>query len=92
MPYGLSDPAAHSMHLDGPGFTVTDLLKTADVKITVFFEKMRNIRDNFDLSQTVQHQLVNLEKRYCIVMAIFHKFERLFKEVFREETHIDAQE
>lgn len=45
-------------------------------RITVFFEKMRNIRDNFDLSDTVQHQLVNLEKRYCIVMAIFHKFER----------------
>lgn len=32
MPYGMSDPAAHNMNLDGPGFTVTDLLKTADVK------------------------------------------------------------
>lgn len=83
MPYGPSDP-----HVDKQScmcVTVTDLLKAAHTNVFSFLERLRTLRDSTNLSDAVKFHLNKLEKRYCIVYPLYDKFNREWKNVFRED-------
>ncbi|KAL5004312.1 hypothetical protein ScPMuIL_017768 [Solemya velum] len=90
MPYGPNDPQLQCGYLGAPLITVTELLKKSQLKITKLFERMHTIReyvscrDQHYLSEAVQHDLINLEKKFCIDSALFHTFQRLCGLVFRD--------
>ncbi|KAH3811727.1 hypothetical protein DPMN_140142 [Dreissena polymorpha] len=46
---------------------------------------MRHFRDRVDLSEVVRQHFSSVEKRYCIISPLFHRFDREWGTVFREE-------
>lgn len=85
MPYGPLDPQLQCGYLGQPAVTVTDILVKAHVSVQTLFKRMHQIREVISLSDSVKYHLKFLEKKYCIVSALAHTFNRLCKTVFSEE-------
>ncbi|XP_064638736.1 retinoblastoma-associated protein-like [Lineus longissimus] len=84
-PYGMLDLHAENGDLSYPTPTVMDLLKEADVNMATFFQKLRVIKESCKLSEAVLQNIIDLERNYCIVSAIYFKYEKLFDNIFRPE-------
>ncbi|XP_060083368.1 retinoblastoma-associated protein-like [Ylistrum balloti] len=85
MPYGPFDPQLQCGYLEQPAVTVTDILVNAQVSVQTLFRRMHQIRDVVGLSEAVKYHLKFLEKKYCIVSALSHRFNRLCENVFNED-------
>ncbi|XP_033760433.1 retinoblastoma-associated protein-like [Pecten maximus] len=90
MPYGPFDPQLQCGFLEQPAVTVTDILVKAQVRVQTLFRKMHQIRDVISLSEAVKYHLKFLEKKYCIVSALAHRFNRLCENVFNEDQREDT--
>ncbi|XP_013391758.2 retinoblastoma-associated protein-like [Lingula anatina] len=84
VPYGMTDPQVQA--LESPVFTVTKLLQKTDLGIRPFFERLRALKEHGKLSTTVKQNVLGLEKKYCIVAALYDKLEKILAQIFREET------
>lgn len=85
MPYGPFDPQLQCGSLEQPAVTVTDILVRTQVRVQTLFRKMHQIRDVISLSEAVKYHLKFLEKKYCIVSALAHRFNKLCENVFNED-------
>ncbi|OWF52346.1 retinoblastoma-associated protein-like isoform X2 [Mizuhopecten yessoensis] len=90
MPYGPFDPQLQCGYLGQPAVTVTDILVKTQVSVQTLFRIMHQIRDVISLSEAVKYHLKFLEKKYCIVSALSHRFHRLWNNVFHEDQKEDS--
>lgn len=79
-PYGLSDP--QSSCLENMSVTVTELLKTGDIRTTDFFHYMKLLKNAWTLSEAVCHHLRQVEIKFLVSCALFDKFEKMFVDIF----------
>lgn len=71
-----------------PQFTVTDLLLNSNVHFQEFYSHMQKYRDIQNISDAVKDHLQQLGKHFCISSAMFYKFERIFKDVYKQSPNI----
>ncbi|XP_041351519.1 uncharacterized protein LOC121370392 [Gigantopelta aegis] len=76
MPYGPHDPQLQRGFLEAPCVTVSDILQRTNINVTTLFHRMKTVKESCDVSDAVSQHLLLLEKKYCIVSALFHTFER----------------
>ncbi|XP_052214919.1 retinoblastoma-associated protein-like isoform X4 [Dreissena polymorpha] len=81
-PYGPEDPHSDK---SSPCCSLGAILKASDLNFIKFSELMRQFRDRVDLSEVVRQHFSSVEKRYCIISPLFHRFDREWGTVFREE-------
>ncbi|XP_052218213.1 retinoblastoma-associated protein-like [Dreissena polymorpha] len=81
-PYGPEDPHSDK---SSPCCSLGAILKASDLNFIKFSELMRHFRDRVDLSEVVRQHFSSVEKRYCIISPLFHRFDREWGTVFREE-------
>ncbi|XP_052822290.1 retinoblastoma-associated protein [Octopus bimaculoides] len=72
--------------LDPYVFTITDLLKAVDVKVKDFFMYMSRLQEVQSSSQAVNTHLQQLMKRYIITSPMFALFQRIFPQIFKQNS------
>ncbi|KAJ8310627.1 hypothetical protein KUTeg_012492 [Tegillarca granosa] len=76
MPYGPADPQLECGYLGQAVATVTDLLTYSRMRCTTLFQCLHVVGSVMSLSEAVKYHLKFLEKKYCIMSALYHTFER----------------
>lgn len=88
--YGIGAPVSSGQEAPETGSlpTVSHLLHATDINIKTFFEHVGAIEHLFTLSETVKKSLMTLKQKYLITYAIFCKFEKLYKTLFKSPDEV----
>lgn len=68
-----------------PVATVTQLLDVANTNILKFFSSMKEVKDLFPLETKTIQSLLRLERKYCIVSALYHKYEKIMHQLMKSD-------
>lgn len=69
--------------LDSSCFTLTQLLKAVKMNVKAFLGLVRKLDVNLDtISTKVNGALMRLEKKYDVTLALYHRFEKICKNIF----------
>uniref|UniRef100_A0A8C2YGP2 RB transcriptional corepressor 1 n=1 Tax=Coturnix japonica TaxID=93934 RepID=A0A8C2YGP2_COTJA len=66
-----------AIDLDEMTFTFTELLKSLSISVCTFFQFLKEVDVNMDtVSTKVDSTVSRLKKKYDVLLALYHKFER----------------
>ncbi|KAL2310881.1 hypothetical protein Nmel_002560 [Mimus melanotis] len=66
-----------AIDLDEVTFTFTELLKSINISVCMFFQFLKEVDVNMDtVSTKVDSTVSRLKKKYDVLFALYHKFER----------------
>ncbi|NXF08877.1 RB protein, partial [Smithornis capensis] len=66
-----------AIDLDEVSFTFTELLKSISISVCTFFQFLKEVDVNMDtVSTKVDSTVSRLKKKYDLLVALYHKFER----------------
>ncbi|NXE21376.1 RB protein, partial [Ardeotis kori] len=66
-----------AIDLDEVTFTFTELLKSISISVCTFFQFLKEVDVNMDtVSTKVDSTVSRLKKKYDVLLALYHKFER----------------
>ncbi|PKU36898.1 hypothetical protein llap_12797 [Limosa lapponica baueri] len=66
-----------AIDLDEMTFTFTELLKSINISVCTFFQFLKEVDVNMDtVSTKVDSTVSRLKKKYDVLLALYHKFER----------------
>ncbi|RMC07139.1 hypothetical protein DUI87_16595 [Hirundo rustica rustica] len=71
-----------AVDLDEVTFTFTELLKSINLSVCTFFQFLKEVDVNMDtVSTKVDSTVSRLKKKYDVLFALYHKFERISAEL-----------
>ncbi|KAI1241870.1 hypothetical protein IHE44_0005372 [Lamprotornis superbus] len=71
-----------AIDLDEVTFTFTELLKSINISVCTFFQFLKEVDVNMDtVSTKVDSTVSRLKKKYDVLFALYHKFERISAEL-----------
>ncbi|XP_077987637.1 retinoblastoma-associated protein-like [Glandiceps talaboti] len=68
-----------------PCITLSHILSTGDMNIVVFCKKMRSLRNDVPISESVINHLITIERKFIVVAPLYNKFEKIYNTVFQDE-------
>ncbi|NXG52803.1 RB protein, partial [Psilopogon haemacephalus] len=75
-----------AIDLDEMTFTFTELLKSVSVSVCTFFQFLKEVDVNMDtVSTKVDSTVSRLKKKYDVLLALYHKFERTCGLIYLEQ-------
>ncbi|NWU93501.1 RB protein, partial [Upupa epops] len=75
-----------AVDLDEVTFTFTELLKSISVSVCAFFQFLKEVDVNMDtVSTKVDSTVSRLKKKYDVLLALYHKFERTCGLIYLEQ-------
>ncbi|NXA33869.1 RB protein, partial [Eudromia elegans] len=75
-----------SIDLDEMTFTFTELLKSISISVCMFFQFLKEVDVNMDtVSTKVDSTVSRLKKKYDVLLALYHKFERTCGLIYVEQ-------
>ncbi|XP_062422987.1 retinoblastoma-associated protein isoform X1 [Rhea pennata] len=75
-----------SIDLDEMTFTFTELLKSISISVCIFFQFLKEVDVNMDtVSTKVDSTVSRLKKKYDVLLALYHKFERTCGLIYVEQ-------
>ncbi|NXE46803.1 RB protein, partial [Casuarius casuarius] len=75
-----------SIDLDEMTFTFTELLKSVNISVCTFFQFLKEVDVNMDtVSTKVDSTVSRLKKKYDVLLALYHKFERTCGLIYVEQ-------
>ncbi|XP_032535227.1 retinoblastoma-associated protein [Chiroxiphia lanceolata] len=83
-----------AIDLDEVTFTFTELLKSISISVCTFFQFLKEVDVNMDtVSTKVDSTVSRLKKKYDVLVALYHKFERTCGLIYLEQpsTEISAE-
>ncbi|XP_031428231.1 retinoblastoma-associated protein isoform X2 [Clupea harengus] len=83
--------AAIDMDASTPGFT--DVQKAAGLNMKPFLEVMKNLDVNIDIiSPKVNSAVSRLEKKYDVSLALYQRFEKIWKDIYAQSAEAESTE
>ncbi|RLW08315.1 hypothetical protein DV515_00003242 [Chloebia gouldiae] len=81
-----------AIDLDEVTFTFTELLKSISMSVCTFFQFLKEVDVNMDtVSTKVDSTVSRLKKKYDVLFALYHKFERTCGLIYLEQPSSDYQ-
>ncbi|NWR31137.1 RB protein, partial [Tachuris rubrigastra] len=75
-----------AIDLDEVTFTFTELLKSISISVCAFFQFLKEVDVNMDtVSTKVDSTVSRLKKKYDVLVALYHKFERTCGLIYLEQ-------
>ncbi|OXB77230.1 UNVERIFIED_CONTAM: hypothetical protein H355_012597, partial [Colinus virginianus] len=75
-----------AIDLDEMTFTFTELLKNLSISVCTFFQFLKEVDVNMDtVSTKVDSTVSRLKKKYDVLLALYHKFERTCGLIYLEQ-------
>ncbi|KAK2514279.1 Rb1 [Columba guinea] len=75
-----------AIDLDEMTFTFTELLKSISISVCTFFQFLNEVDVNMDtVSTKVDSTVSRLKKKYDVLLALYHKFERTCGLIYLEQ-------
>ncbi|NXX94169.1 RB protein, partial [Centropus bengalensis] len=75
-----------AVDLDEMTFTFTELLKSISISVCTFFQFLKEVDVNMDtVSTKVDSTVSRLKKKYDVLLALYHKFERTCGLIYLEQ-------
>ncbi|XP_061850669.1 retinoblastoma-associated protein isoform X1 [Colius striatus] len=75
-----------AIDLDEVTFTFTELLKSINISVCTFFQFLKEVDVNMDtVSTKVDSTVSRLKKKYDVLLALYHKFERTCGLIYLEQ-------
>ncbi|NWW64153.1 RB protein, partial [Ifrita kowaldi] len=75
-----------AVDLDEVTFTFTELLKSINISVCTFFQFLKEVDVNMDtVSTKVDSTVSRLKKKYDVLFALYHKFERTCGLIYLEQ-------
>ncbi|KAM6139801.1 retinoblastoma-associated protein isoform 2-T2 [Pterocles gutturalis] len=75
-----------AIDLDEMAFTFTELLKSISISVCRFFQFLKEVDVNVDtVSTKVDSTVSRLKKKYDVLLALYHKFERTCGLIYLEQ-------
>uniref|UniRef100_A0A8C3B9Q1 Retinoblastoma-associated protein n=1 Tax=Cairina moschata TaxID=8855 RepID=A0A8C3B9Q1_CAIMO len=75
-----------AIDLDEVTFTFTELLKSISISVCTFFQFLKEVDVNMDtVSTKVDSTVSRLKKKYDVLFALYHKFERTCGLIYLEQ-------
>ncbi|NWT08087.1 RB protein, partial [Vireo altiloquus] len=75
-----------AIDLDEVTFTFTELLKSINISLCTFFQFLKEVDVNMDtVSTKVDSTVSRLKKKYDVLFALYHKFERTCGLIYLEQ-------
>ncbi|NXX41969.1 RB protein, partial [Tricholaema leucomelas] len=75
-----------AVDLEEMTFTFTELLKSVSVSVCTFFQFLKEVDVNMDtVSTKVDSTVSRLKKKYDVLLALYHKFERTCGLIYLEQ-------
>ncbi|NWI90706.1 RB protein, partial [Pitta sordida] len=75
-----------AIDLDEVSFTFTELLKSISMSVCTFFQFLKEVDVNMDtVSTKVDSTVSRLKKKYDVLVALYHKFERTCGLIYLEQ-------
>ncbi|NWS95929.1 RB protein, partial [Mionectes macconnelli] len=75
-----------AIDLDEVTFTFTELLKSISISVCTFFQFLKEVDVNMDtVSTKVDSTVSRLKKKYDVLVALYHKFERTCGLIYLEQ-------
>ncbi|KAI6078461.1 Retinoblastoma-associated protein [Aix galericulata] len=75
-----------AVDLDEVTFTFTELLKSISISVCTFFQFLKEVDVNMDtVSTKVDSTVSRLKKKYDVLLALYHKFERTCGLIYLEQ-------
>ncbi|NXP04259.1 RB protein, partial [Thinocorus orbignyianus] len=75
-----------AIDLDEMTFTFTELLKSINISVCTFFQFLKEVDVNMDtVSTKVDSTVSRLKKKYDVLLALYHKFERTCGLIYVEQ-------
>uniref|UniRef100_A0A8V0XHY1 Retinoblastoma-associated protein n=1 Tax=Gallus gallus TaxID=9031 RepID=A0A8V0XHY1_CHICK len=75
-----------AIDLDEMTFTFTELLKSLSISVCTFFQFLKEVDVNMDtVSTKVDSTVSRLKKKYDVLLALYHKFERTCGLIYLEQ-------
>ncbi|NXA14357.1 RB protein, partial [Sapayoa aenigma] len=75
-----------AIDLDEVSFTFTELLKSISISVCRFFQFLKEVDVNMDtVSTKVDSTVSRLKKKYDVLVALYHKFERTCGLIYLEQ-------
>ncbi|NXK95171.1 RB protein, partial [Formicarius rufipectus] len=75
-----------AIDLDEVTFTFTELLKNISINVCTFFQFLKEVDVNMDtVSTKVDSTVSRLKKKYDVLVALYHKFERTCGLIYLEQ-------
>ncbi|XP_071407369.1 retinoblastoma-associated protein isoform X3 [Pithys albifrons albifrons] len=75
-----------AIDLDEVTFTFTELLKSISINVCTFFQFLKEVDVNMDtVSTKVDSTVSRLKKKYDVLVALYHKFERTCGLIYLEQ-------
>ncbi|NXA59920.1 RB protein, partial [Mohoua ochrocephala] len=75
-----------AIDLDEVTFTFTELLKSINISVCTFFQFLKEVDVNMDtVSTKVDSTVSRLKKKYDVLFALYHKFERTCGLIYLEQ-------
>ncbi|KAM9652660.1 retinoblastoma-associated protein isoform 2-T2 [Morphnus guianensis] len=75
-----------AIDLDEMTFTFTELLKSISISVCTFFQFLKEVDVNMDtVSTKVDSTVSRLKKKYDVLLALYHKFERTCGLIYLEQ-------
>ncbi|XP_054019095.1 retinoblastoma-associated protein [Dryobates pubescens] len=75
-----------AIDLDEMTFTFTELLKSISISVCTFFQFLKEVDVNMDtVSTKVDSTVSKLKKKYDLLLALYHKFERTCGLIYLEQ-------
>ncbi|NWW44863.1 RB protein, partial [Pedionomus torquatus] len=75
-----------AIDLDEMTFTFTELLKSINISVCTFFQFLKEVDVNMDtVSTKVDSTVSRLKKKYDVLLALYHKFERTCGLIYLEQ-------
>ncbi|XP_027327375.3 retinoblastoma-associated protein isoform X1 [Anas platyrhynchos] len=75
-----------AIDLDEVTFTFTELLKSISISVCTFFQFLKEVDVNMDtVSTKVDSTVSRLKKKYDVLLALYHKFERTCGLIYLEQ-------
>ncbi|NXF89930.1 RB protein, partial [Eubucco bourcierii] len=79
-----------AIDLDEMTFTFTELLRSVSISVCTFFQFLKEVDVNMDtVSTKVDSTVSRLKKKYDVLLALYHKFERTCGLIYLEQPSIE---
>ncbi|XP_070538405.1 retinoblastoma-associated protein-like isoform X2 [Ptychodera flava] len=69
-----------------PCVTLTQVLRVADMNIVTFYKNIRSVKNECTISEHVLTYLTNVERKFIVAAPLYNKFEKIYHEVFQNES------
>uniref|UniRef100_T1J484 Retinoblastoma-like protein 1 n=1 Tax=Strigamia maritima TaxID=126957 RepID=T1J484_STRMM len=74
--------------IEGNCVSLTRLLRSCNLSLIQFFNKMKKWQDMANLSPDFRHKVDRLERNFAVSTVIFKKFRPIYLDIFKEPTHV----